>query len=459
MNKPGALSAEEAALFTDLYELTMAQSYLHEQMFAPATFSLFVRKSRINRPYLVAAGLEDVLHYLEAFSVSSEAIDYLHSTGIFDSAFLDYLEHLRFTGSVRAIPEGRLYFYEEPILEVTAPIIEAQLVETLVINQINLQSVVATKAARCFWSAGDRSVVDFSLRRTHGVDAGMKAARSSYMVGFQSTSNVLAGKTYDIPVTGTMAHSYVTSFKSELESFRAFAKSFPETTVLLIDTYDTVAGARKAVVVAHEMESQGNRLLGVRLDSGDLLALSRQVRSTLDEARLEYVLILASGGLDEFEVERLVAADAPIDGFGIGTRMGVSGDAPWLDMAYKLVRYGGRPVLKLSTGKISLADEKQVFRLMDSERHLRGDVIGLADDPLPEPKAESLLETFMQEGKLAKRLPSLHEIRERFQQDFSALDDRFKSLKKARKYPVRLSNRLRKLQKALEREAEAAEIG
>jgi len=458
MNRPGSLSPEETALFTDLYELTMAQSYMQEQMFAPGTFSLFVRQSRVNRPYLVAAGLEDVLNYLEAFSVSSAAIDYLHSTGIFASEFLDYLCHLRFTGNVRAIPEGRLCFYGEPMLEVTAPIIEAQLVETLVINQLNLQSVVATKAARCSWSAGNRSVSDFSLRRTHGVDAGMKAARSSYIVGFQSTSNVLAGKTYGIPVTGTMAHSYVTSFENELESFRAFAKSFPETTVLLIDTYNTVAGAHKAVVVAHEMESKGNRLRGVRLDSGDLIELSRQVRKILDEAELGYVTILASGGLDEFEVERLVAADAPIDGFGIGTRMGVSGDAPWLDMAYKLVKYDERPVLKLSTGKISLADEKQVFRLMDSKGQLSGDVIGLADDQLPEPRADALLETFMGEGKITKPLPSLPEIRERFQQDFSALDDRFKSLKKADKYPVRLSSRLRRLQKELERKAGTVEM-
>ena len=458
MSKPGALSSEQTALFTDLYELTMAQSYLQHQMFAPATFSLFVRPSRVNRPYLVAAGLEDVLHYLEEFAVSSDAIDYLHSTGIFVDEFLDYLRNLRFTGSVRAIPEGRVYFYDEPVLEITAPIIEAQLVETLVINQINHQSVIATKAARCFWAAGGRAIVDFSLRRTHGVDAGMKAARSSYMVGFQSTSNVLAGKTYGIPVSGTMAHSYITSFEREIDSFRAFARSFPETTVLLLDTYDTVAAATKAAVVAHEMEALGHRLRGVRLDSGDLLGLSRQVRQTLDEAGLDYVLILASGGLDEFEVERLVQAGAPINGFGVGTRMGVSGDAPWLDMAYKLVRYAGRPVLKLSTGKVSLADEKQVFRLWDSDGQARGDVIGLADEPLPEPSAEALLEAFMEEGRLVRPLPSLDELRERFQRDFFALDDRFKSLKKARKYPVKLSRDLRRLQDTMEREAQAAEV-
>ena len=328
----------------------------------------------------------------------------------------------------------------------------------MVINQINFQSVIATKAARCFWAARGRAVVDFSLRRTHGVDAGMKAARSSYMVGFQSTSNVLAGKAYGIPVTGTMAHSYVTSFEREIESFRAFARSFPETTVLLLDTYDTVSAANKAAVVAHEMEDKGHRLRGVRLDSGDLIGLSRRVRQTLDKAGLDYVLILASGGLDEFEVERLVQAGASIDGFGVGTRMGVSADAPWLEMAYKLVRYAGRPVLKLSTGKVSLADEKQEFRLWDSESRFRGDIIGLADEPPPEPSAEALLETFMEEGRLAKSLPSLHEIRDRFQEDFTALDDRFKALKRANKYPVRLSSNLRRLQQQMEIEAGAAEV-
>ena len=458
MNKPGALTKEEVALFTDLYELTMAQGYLQQRMSAPATFSLFVRPSRVRRPYLVAAGLEDILRYLEEFSVSPGAIDYLHSTGIFDGEFLDYLKTLRFTGRVRAIPEGRLYFYDEPVLEITAPIIEAQVVETLVINQINLQSVIATKAARCFWAAQGRTMVDFSLRRTHGVDAGMKAARCSFMVGFEATSNVLAGRAYGIPVTGTMAHSYVTSFEHEIDSFRAFAQSFPNTTVLLLDTYDTVVAANKAVVVAHEMEGRGHRLQGVRLDSGDLLDLSRRVRHTLDEAELDYVLILASGGLDEFEVDRLVQAGAPIDGFGVGTRMGVSGDAPWLDMAYKLVRYAGRPVLKLSTGKVSLADEKQVFRLWDSVGRLRGDVIGLADEPVPEPGSEALLEAFMEEGRVVKPLPTLQQMRDRFQADFAALDDRFKALKKAPKYPVRLSRDLRRLQQTTEREVEAAEL-
>ena len=449
MDKPGALSGEDAALFTDLYELTMAQGYFRQGMSSQATFSLFVRPSRVKRSYLVSAGLEDVLRYLEDFSFSGSAIDYLRSTSTFTDDFLDYLGSLRFTGRVRAIPEGRIYFHNEPALEITAPIIEAQIIETLVINQVNLQSLIATKAARCLWAGRGKALVDFSLRRAHGVDAGMKAARSSYMVGFSSTSNVLAGKAYGLPIAGTMAHSFVTSFEREIDAFRAYAESFPDDTVLLLDTYDTVAAAAKATEVGREMEARGHRLRAVRLDSGDLLGLSRDVRRVLDEAGLDYVRVLVSGGLDEFQVDELVQAGAPIDAFGVGTRMAVSGDAPWLDMAYKLVKYAGRPVLKLSTGKVSLADEKQVFRLRDDEGRLRGDVIGLSDETPPESGAEPLLETFMENGEMLAPPPAIEELRERFRIEFAALDDRFKVVKNPAKYPVRLSSRLRRLQRDL----------
>ena len=449
MDKPGALSGEDAALFTDLYELTMAQGYFRQGMSSQATFSLFVRPSRVKRSYLVSAGLEDVLRYLEDFSFSGSAIDYLRSTSTFTDDFLDYLGSLRFTGRVRAIPEGRIYFHNEPALEITAPIIEAQIIETLVINQVNLQSLIATKAARCLWAGRGKALVDFSLRRAHGVDAGMKAARSSYMVGFSSTSNVLAGKAYGLPIAGTMAHSFVTSFEREIDAFRAYAESFPDDTVLLLDTYDTVAAAAKAAEVGREMEARGHRLRAVRLDSGDLLGLSRDVRRVLDEAGLDYVRVLVSGGLDEFQVDELVQAGAPIDAFGVGTRMAVSGDAPWLDMAYKLVKYAGRPVLKLSTGKVSLADEKQVFRLRDDEGRLRGDVIGLSDETPPESGAEPLLETFMENGEMLAPPPAIEELRERFRIEFAALDDRFKVVKNPAKYPVRLSSRLRRLQRDL----------
>ena len=449
MPLPGALSAADAALFTDLYELTMAQSYFRQGMTADATFSLFVRPSRAPRSYLVSAGLEDVLRYLHGLRFDDAAIDYLRSTWVFAADFLDFLRGLRFTGRVRAVPEGRLYFHHEPVLEITAPIIEAQIVETLVINQVNLQSLIATKAARCTWAAQGRMLVDFSLRRAHGTDAGMKAARSSHVAGFASTSNVLAGRAYGLPITGTMAHSYVTSFQGEIDAFRAYARSFPDDAVLLIDTYDTIAAAHKAATVGLEMEAQRHRLRAVRLDSGDLLSLSREVRRILDDAGLRYVRILASGGLDEYAIDSLARAGAPIDGFGVGTRMAVSGDAPWLDAAYKLVRYAGRPVLKLSEGKASLPGEKQVYRLRDDNGNLRADVLALADEAPPAPGAEPLLQTVMEHGKPTIESPPLSVARERFRDEFAALHDRHKRLSRPVRYPVRMSRRLRRLRSEL----------
>ena len=449
MPSPGALNDADAALFTDLYELTMAQSYFRQGMSSEATFSLFVRPSRVARSYLVSAGLEDVLRYLHSLRFDHAAIDYLRSTGVFAADFLDFLGELRFTGRVRAVPEGRLYFHHEPALEITAPIIEAQIVETLVINQVNLQSLIATKAARCTWAAQGRTLVDFSLRRAHGADAGMKAARSSHIAGFASTSNVLAGRAFGLPIAGTMAHSYVTSFEREIDAFRAYAESFPDDTVLLIDTYDTITAAHKAATVGREMEAQEHRLRAVRLDSGDLLHLSREVRRILDDAGLPYVGILASGGLDEYAIDSLVRAGAPIDGFGVGTRMAVSADLPSLDAAYKLVRFAGRPVLKLSEGKATLPGEKQVYRLRDDYGRLRGDVLALADEAPPAPGAEPLLQTVMERGEPTSESPPLAEARERFRDEFAALDDRHKRLSRPVRYPVRLSRRLRRLRSEL----------
>lgn len=432
-------------LFTDLYELAMSQCYFEEGMDAPATFSLFVRKFPPNRSYFVSAGLEDVLRYLEDFHFAPEDIDYLHQTDMFSADFLDYLKNVGFTGEVWAMPEGRLYFCDEPILEITAPIIEAQLVETYVINQMNLQSLIATKAARTIWAVQGRSVVDFGLRRTQGVDAGLKVTRSSYIAGCQSTSNVLAGLQYKIPVTGTMAHSFVASFEHESDSFRAFARSFPDDTVLLIDTYDTIQGAHKAVEVGKEMEANGKRLVGVRLDSGDILRLSKEVRRILDEAGLGYVKIVASGGLDEYQADHLVRNGAPIDSFGVGTKMAVSADAPWLDIVYKLVRYQDRPVLKLSTDKASLPDEKQVFRYRGEDGYLAKDVVALRSENTNNTGSEPLLSRVMGGGKTLIRLPDVQEIRKRLREEFSLLPLNYKSINEPECYPVEISSRLRSL--------------
>jgi nicotinate phosphoribosyltransferase len=432
---------QQSALLTDLYELTMAQAYFHSGRLGNASFSLYVRDYPRDRGYLIAAGLYDILTFLESFAFDDAAIDYLRSTRIFASDFLDYLKGVRFTGSVRALAEGRLFFAHEPLVEVTAPIVEAQIVETYLINQMNLQSMLATKAARCVYAADGRDVVDFALRRTHGTDAGMKAARASYLAGCAGTSNVLAGKTYGIPIVGTMAHSFIMSFERESDAFLAYASSFPDACILLIDTYDPIAGAKNAVDIARDLAARGKKLRGVRIDSGDLAALACQVRRIFDDAGFRDVQILGSGGLDEYDIADLTAAQAPFDGYGVGTQMGISGDAPSLDMAYKLVEIDGRPVLKLSHGKASMPGRKQVFRFRDGAR-LAKDVIGLADESFD---AEALLETVMQDGKIKGVYPTLNHIRDRFHAEFALLDEKIKAVRAPASYPVEISPGLQRL--------------
>ena len=437
------LPADDLGLFTDLYELTMAQAYFAQGMFAPATFNLFVRSYPPNRGYFVCAGLEDALEYLENLHFSAKSLDYLRSAGMFTDAFLEFLGRLRFTGSVRALPEGRIYFTNEPIMEVTAPVIEAQLAETFIINRLNFQSLQATKAARCVWAAQGRVVSDFGARRAPGVDGAMGMARAGYITGFQSTSNVLAAQRYGIPPAGTMAHSYITSFPTEIESFRVYANTFPRRTILLLDTYDTIEGAWNAATVGREMEDAGHRLMGVRLDSGDYAELSRKVRRILDEAGLEYVQIVASGGLDEYEIDRLVQGGAPIDLFGVGTKVGTSADAPYTDMSYKLVCYNGQPVMKLSPDKVSPPGAKQVFRLREQDGRFARDLVSLQDERVP--NGEPLLELVMDQGRRTANPPALLEIRDRFNLDFQQLENHLKQLNNPPRYPVSFSARLQRL--------------
>jgi nicotinate phosphoribosyltransferase len=326
-------NATDLSLFSDFYELTMAQAYWKSVLDDKAVFSLYVRSYGQGRGYYVFAGLDEVLAYLETFRFSDEAVEYLGSEHHFDDGFLQYLSNLRFAGDVRAMTEGGIFFADEPVLELKASIIEAQLVETYVLNQINLQTILATKASRVMSAAEGKAVVDFGSRRSHGVDSALKMARAGYLVGFGGTSNVMASKRYGIPTFGTMGHSFVTSFPREIDAFRAYAKSFPDTSVFLVDTYDPVDGTKNAVTVGLEMLRDGHYLRGIRLDSGDLLGLSRQCRAQLDEAGLQFVRIFASGGLDEYEVESLVKGGAAIDGFGVGTKVAVSADASWTDCA------------------------------------------------------------------------------------------------------------------------------
>jgi nicotinate phosphoribosyltransferase len=432
------------ALFTDLYELTMAAGYFSREMHDTATFSLFSRPHP-ERNYFVAAGLAEVLDALSRFRFREDEIRWLKNTGRFNENFLDYLTTLKFTGDVAAMAEGEIFFANEPVMEVTAPLIEAQIVETYLINTIGIATLLATKAARCMYAASGRSVIDFSLRRSQGHHGGMNMSRSAHIVGFAGTANVLAGKRWGIPVSGTMAHSFVTAFETETDAFTAYAASFPDSSVFLIDTYDTLQGAKHAAEVGNRMKEKGHALIGVRLDSGDMVELSKQVRRILDEAGLREVKIFASSGFDEYALEKLVAAEAPIDAFGIGTRMGTSADAPYLDMVYKMVRLGKRNVRKVSEGKITLAGEKQIFRASDNDGRFTGDVIGLRDDRID--GASPLLAPVMQKGQPVEPLPTLEESRKGFAGNFKRLDDRYKKLSDPDGYPVTLSERLEAMQK------------
>ena len=448
---------QRLALLTDLYQLTMAACYFHQGMHEEATFSLFIRKYPPNRGYFVAAGLEEALRYLSTLRFSEDDLAYLESTGLFQTKFLDFLKGIRFTGEVHALPEGSIFFKDEPVLEVSGPIIEAQLAETFIINAVSLQTLIASKAARSYHVAQGRPLIDFSLRRDQGADAGLKVARASYLAGFQGTSNVLAGKIYGLPIFGTMAHSYITSFPKEIEAFRVFARLFPGITTLLIDTYDNIQGARKAVEVAKEMEARGERLRYVRLDSGDIAAISKEVRKILDAEGLDYVRILASGSFDEFKMAEVLAAGGQVDSFAVGTKMGVSADAPYFDCAYKLVKYGGRPVMKLSTGKVTLVDKKQIQRRYDDKGRMLRDTIALRDEVAPD--AAPLLQQFMAGGRLTRPLPTLQESREYFLSQFALLPEPYKAIEEPAPYPVDLRPGLQDLQARVEREIHQRELG
>lgn len=401
------------ATTTDLYEVTMAMSYLREGMTGPATFSLFVRDLPPERGFLVAAGLESVLDYLSGLHVGPEDVDAFASAVRRPRRDLQFLLGLEFTGDVRAVPEGRIVLAGEPLLEVTAPLPQAQLAETYVVNQLSHQTTIASKAARCVLAAAGHPVVDFSLRRTHGPQAGFQAARLGAMVGFAGTSNVAAATALGIPAVGTMAHSFVEAFTMEEDAFRAFARSHPGPVTLLVDTYDTDAGVRVAARVLRDLDRGPGS--AVRLDSGDLGALAVRARSILDEEGLPEVRIVASGGLDEYALDDLIRSGAPIDTYAVGTRVGVSADAPYLDSAYKMVEYEGRPVMKLSSAKVTAPGPKQVFR-----RPGYADVIGLADEQ-PPAGGGPLLETVMRDGQRAGARPTLDECRERLTADLGRL--------------------------------------
>jgi nicotinate phosphoribosyltransferase len=429
------------ALLTDLYELTMAAALVAEgKAEVPAVFSLFVRDLPPNRGYLVAAGLEDVIAYLDGLRFTGDDLAGLARLGRFDPAFLDWLAELHFSGTVRAIPEGRIVFADEPLLEVRAPFGVAQLLETWLLNQVTLQTVLATKSSRCRHAAAGRTLVDFALRRTHGADAGLKMARTSALVGFSATSNVAAALHYGLAASGTMAHSFVLAHASELDAFRAFSRHHFDDPVLLVDTYDTATGVDNAIRVGLELKvAGGKQLAAIRLDSGDLVALSRLARSRLDAAGLHEVRIIASGGLDEYAIARLLAAGAPIDGFGVGTLVGVSYDAPTLESVYKLVEVDGRPVAKYSPGKATRPGAKQVWR----RAGFGGDVVGLEHEVGPGPGAVGLLVEVPVASGYRAAATAIPAAREHFEADWAALPEEYKRLEDPARYPLELSPGLR----------------
>jgi nicotinate phosphoribosyltransferase len=436
-------------LLVDLYELTMADAYRRTGMASrPAAFSLFVRNLPQHRGYLVAAGLDDALTWLEELRFGAEDLSIVERLGLFGPEFLDWLAELRFTGSVRAVPEGTIVFGDEPILEVDAPIGEAQLAESFLLNQTTLQTMLATKAARCRHAAAGRSVIDFALRRCQGIDAAVKLARVARIVGLDGTSNVAAADRYGLPASGTMAHSYVQAHADEVEAFRAFATAFGDKTVLLVDTYDTPQGIEGAIQVAGEMRARGTELWGIRLDSGDLAELARLARRRLDEAGFPGMRIFASGGLDEYAIDELVNSGAPIDGFGVGTALGVSADAPSLDSAYKLVCYDGRPVRKTSEGKRTWPSAKQVWRAIDWSE----DVLSLADEAPPSGGHRPLLVEVMRQGRrTAAGRATAADANRRFEEEWAALPPPLRRLLDPAIHPVRVSDRLRDVDRELDR--------
>jgi nicotinate phosphoribosyltransferase len=435
----------DLALFTDLYQLTMLQAYAEQGMAETAVFSLFVRRLPEQRNFLLACGLEPALEYLERLRFTDEDVAYLRSLKVFSSGFLDSLRTFRFAGDVFAVPEGTPVFANEPILEVVAPIAQAQLVETFLMNQVHVQTVIASKAARVVAAAAGRKVVDFGARRTHGIDAALAAARASYVAGVQGTSNVLAGKLYGIPVAGTMAHSYIQAHADEREAFRTFARTFPGT-VLLVDTYDTIEGVRRVI----ELLTRGSERLKVgalRLDSGDLTALARETRRLLDAAGLQEVQIFASSSLDEYEIEALVASGAPIDAFGVGTGMGVSSDAPSIDIVYKLVEYAGQGRTKFSKQKPILPGRKQVFR-REQNGGAVGDVIARADETLD---GRPLLRQVLRAGQRIRATDDdLQAARDRAAEEISRLPRHVTRLPPADPpYPVDISSSLEALHESV----------
>ncbi len=426
-------------LTTDLYELNMVQAYLDRGENREAVFEFFVRKLPARRGFLLAAGLEDTLDFLETMRFSADEIDWLRHTGRFRDNLIDYLAGFRFAGDVHAVPEGSVCFAPEPLIRITAPLPMAQLVESRLINIMHYQTLIASKAARMVLAANGKALSDFGLRTAHGAEAGLYSARASYIAGFAGAANVLAGVNYGIPVVGTMAHSYVQTHDNEMQAFEDFARARPEGVILLIDTYDTEAAARKVVALAPKLKADGIAIRGVRIDSGDLIAMSKKVRRILDDGGCKDVVILVSGGVNEDVLHLMVKEGAPIDGCGIGVSLDVSTDVPALDCAYKLQEYAGKPRRKKSEGKATWPGRKQIWRAYDAGGRMQGDVLSLETD---RQAGEPLIQQVMRAGKRLGPAPTLAQIRERAARELARLPEPLRRLE-ACDYPVTIADKLK----------------
>ncbi len=435
------IEKREIALFTDLYQLTMAQIYFNKGMNDTAVFDFFIRPND-KRAYFVMAGLQEFKDVIDSFRFSKESIDYLASTKKFTDEFLEYLQNFQFNGEILAVPEGHIVFANEPICSVRAPLIEAQLIETILINTLQLPIMIATKAARCVSVAKGTKIVDFGLRRAQGLDSGLKAARASYIAGFLGTSNVLAGKKYGIPIFGTMAHSYILAHENEEEAFEDFIRQYPKNAILLVDTFDTIKGVQKAIKTAQKM---GIEIKGIRLDSGDIVSLAKEARKMLDNAGLKETIILVSGGLSEYKIAQILSQGAPVDAWGVGTELVVSADMPYLDCAYKLSEYAGKPKMKLSEHKVTLPGKKQIWRAKQEI----DDIIDLEDAKYPD--RAGLLQPFFDQ-KFNEELFDLNLAKERFMQDFQMLPKQLKALEPETIYLPKIGEALDHLTQRLKKE-------
>ena len=443
-----AMDPLSSPLLTDLYELTMLKAYFESGMTGTAVFELFVRKLPPDRNFLLFAGLEQALDFVERLRFGEAELGWIERSGLFGRDFVRRLESFRFTGDIHAMAEGTAFFPDEPVLRVTAPMPEAQLLETRVLNLIHFETVVASKAVRSVLAGGGKKLIDFGLRRAHGAEAGLLAARASYLAGFDGTSTVLADAAFGIPAFGTMAHSFVQAHDSEADAFHDFARAFPLNAVLLIDTYDTVDAARKVVKLAERLRPDGIAVRGVRLDSGDLDDLSRRVRKVLNDGGLADAIIFASGNLDEYRVAELVGAGAPIDSFGIGTSLVTSSDAPALDAVYKLQEYAGKPRRKRSAGKATWPGRKQVYRLSKDGGAFLRDIVAPAGEIC---EGEPLLQPVMEAGKRIAS-PSLEAVRAHVRSQLARLPAQCRKLERAEPaYPVEIAASLKALAEEIDR--------